>query len=329
MGIGEKFFTEADLKAEFQKYRTILVVACESGGAKILASLIRRMEGNFRFLLDGPPVSIFQNRFDNFKNESSGVIASLKSDNDLMLTGTSWMPVFERQAIASAKKQGTPVWSFLDHWTNYRERFLPTELWDNLPAEWTGYLPDKVVVSDVYANDLAVELGFPEEKLLLIPNFSLQDFKDEYEYKSSDIKRENKAGLHILLVTEPIADDVEKTFGQPDYWGYTEYDVVADLTAGCMKHGSDLRIRLHPNEAKGKYDWIAGQEKSFEISDHKDIIDDFIWADIVVGIHSMALVLALTAGKKTVSYLPPKAKHSCFLPHNEINKLHNTEEIFN
>ncbi len=56
------------------------------------------------------------------------------------------------------------------------------------------------------------------------------------------------------------------------------------------------------------------------------LIKDCLWADVVIGIDSMALVAALILGKKTVSY-SPNNKKICSLPQKEINKIYSQDEL--
>ena len=85
-----------------------------------------------------------------------------------------------------------------------------------------------------------------------------------------------------------------------------------------------IALRLHPSELEGKYDFIQRKYQSlvteFTISKNNMLYEDIAWADLVVGMNSFALVVALTANVPTMSILPPLSI-DCILPHKEIMHL--------
>lgn len=312
---------------------TTMVISCEAGGAQILSSWIREIcpAGNYAYCLQGPAEAIFRTRLGDIPQVRLDAIYSLDRHRDRVMTGTSWMPDLERRAIAMTREKGIHSISILDHWTNYRERFLPHDLWEVIPDDWSSYLPDEIWACDEYAYRLARTLGFPAERLTQIENPYLavvrRRFKDQTRKKLMP-----KAGLRLLYISEPVADDLEKTYGDANYWGYTEYDLVKSLVRDInlfLKRGIDLsvRIRLHPNEVTGKYDTLIEKNPSLLVSMNADLLDDLIWADAVVGGESMALVIALLAGKQVFSVIPESKKKQCALPHREIHHVRSYREV--
>lgn len=308
------------------KSRT-LIVSCEAGGAHLLSSWIGAIspEDDYIYCLQGPAEKIFHTRLGKISRVELDEIRSLEGPFDRIMTGTSWVPDLERRAIAIAREQGIHSISILDHWTHYRERFLPPFLWDAIPSDWLRYLPDEVWVCDDYAFALASSLGFPANKLVKIANPYLSGIRHELNKRRANPPTP-KPGLFLLYLSEPVADDLEKTYGNANYWGYTEYDLVQSLVEDvnlCLKEGMDLslRIRLHPNEAVGKYDTFLEMTPAIHISTNVDLLDDLIWADAIIGGESMGLVIALLTGKPVFSVIPESERKRCALPHKKIHHV--------
>jgi hypothetical protein len=86
----------------------------------------------------------------------------------------------------------------------------------------------------------------------------------------------------------------------------------------------NILLRLHPSEPLVKYDNILKKYKDslskFHLSKNTHLYQDIAWADLVVGMNSFALVVALTANVPTMSILPPLSI-DCILPYKEITHL--------
>src|SRR5262245_30427596 len=111
----------------------VLIVSHDAGGAEILSSWCRREVGHeYDFLIEGPAKNIFLRKCSVQPNISP------RPPYDLVLTGTSWASDLEKRYILWAKKQAIRVASFLDHWTQYEERFSIGSI-DTFPDEiWVG-----------------------------------------------------------------------------------------------------------------------------------------------------------------------------------------------
>lgn len=317
---------------ELEHKRRTMIVSCEAGGAQILSSWVRDVcpEGDYIYCLQGPAEAIFRTKLGKISQVELEAIRSLHGPFDRIMTGTSWAPDLERRAIGIAKEQGIRSISVLDHWSNYQERFLPLSLWGAIPNDWWRYLPDEVWVCDEYAFTLAVRLGFPAERLVQIENPYLSGIRRELKERKAKPPI-LKPGPCILYLSEPVTDDLEKTYGDANYWGYTEYDLVKALVRDvnlCLKEGLDLsvRIRLHPNEVEGKYDTFLKMTPAIHISPNVDLLDDLMWADAIVGGESMALVIALLTAKPVFSAKPESERKRYTLPHKEIHRVKGCRE---
>jgi hypothetical protein len=82
-----------------------------------------------------------------------------------------------------------------------------------------------------------------------------------------------------------------------------------------------LILRPHPAEPPGKYDWVP-RESDLLIVTRNDqrLLAEIAAADVVAGGESMEMVVALVAGKRVISCVPPGGR-PCSLPQPEIERL--------
>lgn len=316
-----------------------MIVACEAGGAQILSSLVARSNRKEKFLLclDGPATDIFDQKIGKFTNLPLDIIGLLDPRTSFVLTGTSFIPDHERNAIHAAKQRGVQCAAFLDHWANYVLRFVPVDLHaSNLTSgEIEPYLPDFLIVSDKYQYRLAVDSGIPENRLLMKANPYFGEIKQRYDERTKFKPQRTAHGKKCLLyLSEPVFDDVRKSFGNGMAWGYSEWDVVESLIEFFEKSQDRLSriiFRLHPNEDVDKYDHLLDQYMGVAPllkSKGVDILDDILKSDVVLGIETMGLVIALICGKTVFSYLPASAKREECLPHKEIDRISELERLW-
>jgi hypothetical protein len=182
-------------------------------------------------------------------------------------------------------------------------------------------LPDELWVGDEYALELARRV-LPEVGAVLVPNPYLRDLAAEFAARGQPPS--DPAGARLLFLCEPVSEHALKSFGDARHWGYTEHDAVRYLLrnlSAVSKRVALLTLRPHPAEAPAKYSWVAGEAPCpVTISSSPSLIDDVVAADVVAGCNSMAMVVALAAGKRVVSCIPPGGAR-CILPHREIQQL--------
>jgi hypothetical protein len=286
----------------------IAAVAHDAGGAEIVSSYVRQHPGDWIFCLDGPARAIFERKLGAIVPVS---LETAVQRGNWLLTGTGWQSDLEWRALRIARDLGKKAVAFLDHWTNYEMRF-----------ERGGVvcLPDEVWVGDRYAEDIARK-AFGTVRVALVPNPYLIDAIGEIERASQRLPSTGDAP-RILYVSEPIQEFVKQS-KKP--LGYDEFDALRFFCGNVDRVSQNVgRIvfRPHPAEAPGKYDSLLKEFALLPVtrSLSSSLQEDIAAADVVVGCETMALVVALGAGRRVISCVPEGGK-PCSLPHSGIEHL--------
>jgi len=290
----------------------VAVVSHDAGGAEILSSWLLRYTESYILVLDGPAVNIFKRKFGNC---SIVPLEEAIEQCDWILCGTSWQSSLERNAFALAKSVGKRSVAFLDHWVNYKERFLD---------RGTEVLPDEIWVGDDEALKIA-NSQFKDIPIVVHANPYFEDLRQEL------VRIPQIAGklrfFSVLYVSEPVREYALFRYGDEHFYGYTEEEALIYFLgniASLLGYSDPvIRLRLHPSENKGKYDGITGSSAlHIEVCGKKTLLEEVSEADVVVGCSSMALVVGLLANKRVISSIPPGGK-SCSLPYVEIEHMRN------
>lgn len=285
----------------------IALVAHDAGGAEVVSSYARRQGLTVLLVAEGPARAVFARKLPGSPlvslDEAIGACTSV-------LTGTSGMADLEVRAIAAARCAKKFTASFLDHWINYDMRFERPGL---------SAMPDEVWVGDVHAEQIA-RRTWPSTTVRVVPNPYFADLKDEF---AGFPPRPDSGPIDVLYVTEPI-----RTYalaqGHERHYGYVEDDALRYFLANLNVLGAPVRgihIRPHPSEEPARYDW-ARSETTVPVETRRTaaLVEDIGRSDVVAGCESMALVVALLAGRRVVSCIPPGGL-PCRLPHTQIEHL--------
>ena len=289
----------------------IAIVCHDAGGAEQISSWL--IENNqlfsYLFVIQGPAIKIFNKKGISGRNVS--LYDAIKI-SDLVLCGTSWQSDLEINAIILSNKLKKKVISFIDHWVNYRERYIMD---DNI------FLPDEIWVSDQFAFERA-KLIFHDIPVILQDNYYLMYEKKRYSnmsisYKESIISNSN----NVLYIGEPIAAHANKKLFMNEL-GYDEYTAFDYFMGNRHKIASSIEkiiIRPHPSQKASDYEWVYNKynKNSIIISNEIELVNDLINVDYVVGCESMAMVIALYVGKDVYSSIPPQGR-KCVLPQSDI-----------
>lgn len=292
--------------AIIRKSVQLSVVSHDAGGAQVVSSWLNSMECGAKCAVSGPAMEIFEKNCPELPRVS-------KSDAlfqcDVLLTSTGWQTKFEIEAIAIAKERKVKVASYLDHWVNYRERFL-------LNGELI--LPDEIWVGDQHAKKIAIR-NFPKSKILLIENEYFKKIKSYFQSNPQKIRPNGVSRL--LYVTEPTKAHRSASPYQIESSNYDEFDALEYFIEALPKVFPNLHeviIRPHPAENSLKYqDLISRNTNLFKLSTNLDLYEDIKICDAVAGCNSMALVVGVLSGRKVFCSIPPVGD-LCHLPHNEI-----------
>lgn len=289
--------------------RKLLVVSHDAGGAELISSYLKYNRKEFDYFLKGPALQIFKKKFKkNFKNLNNLFLEKKIKKTNLVLTGTSWESGLEKKAIFLCKKNKVKVSSFVDHWVNYTQRFKLNN---------KKILPDEIWSHDKYSQKIALKkFDIP---IRLKKNYYFKEVLDDYK---KIINRKKSFFFDFIFLSEPI----KKHFPRLSYSEYTCFLKFIKLLKRKKIKYNNILIRLHPSEKKNKYSKFLKQKEfneirsKIEISENKNLIEDLKISRNIIGINSMALVIAVLLKKKVFSCLNTNSS-SFKLPYSEIKTI--------
>lgn len=284
----------------------VAVAAHDAGAANHILAWLRTSDcSDIIACLAGPALTLWQQEYQDCPQIGlADAVASAKT----LVSGTGWASSVEHDARSLARQHGIKSIAVIDHWTNYRERFI---------RDGEEILPDEIWVSDAYAREMA-EVIFPNIKVVQQPNAYLA-------YLVNEVQRIEQSGTpetndRLLYVLEPIRQawgDTEMAgeFAALDYF-------VENLHFLQLGKDAQIRLRPHPSDPVGKYDqWIRKQgNPNIMLDCAPTLAESLAWSTLVAGCQTYAMVIALAAGRKVICSIPAWAP-ACVLPHPEIIKL--------
>jgi hypothetical protein len=270
------------------------------------------------FSLSGPALELLENLLAKnvlaekpellFQNHT---ITDAIAQSDWVLAGTGWASDYEKEGMAEGIRQNKVTVAVFDHWVNYEPRL---QYQDRILSV------DQIWVTDVYAQALVID-KFPKTAVDLMPGHYLA-------YESSRVQGEGTPGS-ITFLMEPVRvswqeNSSEDHASQKDKRGeFQAFQFFLDNLAIISDHAScNITIRPHPSDPKGKYQHLEKITRGLKISVSSDesLYEALSTAEVVVGLNSYAMVVALAAGRKVFSVLPPIAP-ACVLPQPGIIEL--------
>jgi hypothetical protein len=294
-----------------------LAVVCHDAGAtNLILGWLRSASAKLPPLLvvaDGPACTLWQAQFPSISfttlDDALNVAGSL-------LSGTGWASELEHKARCRARQIGLSNIAVVDHWVNYRQRFV---------RDGVECLPDSIWVSDNYALDIAsVEF----------PGLPVQVFRNVYLAEQVEAVRKlgrphcNKQnGKRVLYALEPIRQAWLGNDVRPGEFQALDH-FISKLAVLGLDRSSEIRLRPHPSDPPGKYaDWIAAQHfYSVTLAPDEPIADAVAWSDWVVGCESFVLIIGMATGRRVLSTLPPWG-HLCRLPHSDLQHIRFLDDL--
>ena len=254
-----------------KKYKKICIVANDAGGAEILKSFIFFSNSQFSYILTGPAKKIFKK-----KNKSSNY-KKIINDSDIVITGTSYKSLTEYKCIKYCKKINKKVFSILDHWVNYKIRFVRNNKF---------ILPDKLIVCDKESKKIASKYF---NNILYMPNPYWKYIKKKFKNKKNNIKSKK------FLYVSSNYNRTKKKY--KDKW------ILQKLIKYLEKKNNTLNlvIRPHPSENKNKFKNFFSEKIKISIDKNKSLVNSLRKTSIVFGHNSMAMVMGKICGLKTVN----------------------------
>lgn len=280
------------------------VVANDAGGANQIVSFLRNninKKTSIQPYMNGPAKKIWQLNFPeiHLANSIENAVVGTKT----LISGTGWQTDIEKKARADAKKNKIKSIAFLDHWVNYKERFIYKN---------TLQMPDELWVVDRYAFEIATN------KFSNIPIKIVDDF-----YLKDQLKLINEPALEynqLLYILEPIRDNwgksIQGEFQALDYFFRNIHKLE-------LPENTIIVLRLHPSESRSKYEIYIKKNHDYEVkieSDNTTLANSISSSKWVVGCQSYAMSIAIAANRNVICSLPPAAPY-CKLPHINIKHL--------
>ena len=269
--------------------KQILVFTNDAGASAYIASIISNESKLFNwtvYVISNSPATkeldkynIPYNKF-LLLNEVSEIIK--KKQPDIILYGTGWLN-FNVIIKKNSQKYNIKTIALIDHWGNYKRRFSK------------NVLPDAIIVMDDTAQKIALDTFNSEVDIFKIKNYYLQDISHSYS-----LKKNNKKDF-VVFISEPTKVD-------PLDFNAVEYDLLTDI----LRKFEKVIIRLHPTEAKNKYNKVTSSYPKSIIkvvkSSEEDLATTLSKSKLTIGIGSTALYVSFLLGIKTISYIPNRYK---------------------
>lgn len=272
----------------------------DAGGAEILSEYVINNKNKYLFFLSGPAVKIFRKKISNLKISTFNKSIHKLS---LVISSTGWATKNEINIIHQCKVNNIKVCAFLDHWINYKKRFLRRN---------RLVLPDEIWVGDSLAYKLAKETFNGDIKILRKKNYYFEKVKKFFNIKKKQKKNIKKK---VLYLCEPITELKKKNF-------YSEKQCINLFLKKITKiyKLNKIIFRPHPYENPKKYNWL-NKFKEYKISIRKDndLLDEIYKNDIIVGCNTVAMYVAILANKKVYSSIPKG--FLCEIPSSRIHYL--------
>jgi hypothetical protein len=286
--------------AEFLRF-PLAVVCHDAGAANLVIGWLRNsVKLQLRVHMQGQALKLWQSAFPDCPVVS--LDEALYGARQL-LSGTGWASQLEHDARLIARSRGIPVIAAVDHWVNYRERFV---------RQGVEILPDEVWISDDDAF---------AEAIRCFPNLIVRQFPNEYllaevsQVQAIDALFSAGKTEHVLYALEPIRQSWSGSDARAGEFQALDY-FLSKLNALGLSDKAKIRLRPHPSDIRGKYDsWVRSRRREFDVdlAPEESLAQAVSWADCIAGCESFVLVIGLAVGKKTVSTLPPWG-HACRLP---------------
>jgi hypothetical protein len=203
-----------------------------------------------------------------------------------VVTGTGWASSLEHDARREGRSHGLHVAAVIDHWVNYAERF---------ERDGETVWPDEVWVADPWAAEITRQV---------LPPLPVRQFENLYLQAQVAKVAPLPCDGTLLYLLEPVRND----WGCGTAGEFQELDYLLTyrdaLTPGPVRR---IVLRPHPSDPVGKYARYIDAHPDITLDSSADMAAALSQADLVAGVESFGLTLALAASRTVYSSLPPWA----------------------
>jgi hypothetical protein len=275
--------------------KPIAIICHDAGSANIIKHWFDDIDEGIHYFLYGPAKKIWDSNRANVYLDAELELHHF----GCLISGTGWASTVEHNARIQAALLGLKSIAVLDHWINYSSRF-----------ERSGFikLPDELWVADLAAHKIAKE-AFPFLEVRCFPNLYLNA-------QVAKVAKPPRNGT-LLYTLEPVRNawgrDLPGEFQALDF-------ALENLEMLSASKINRIILRLHPSEHSEKYISYLARDSRIAMDCSHDLSDALSQADLVVGVESFALAVALAAGRPVFSSLPPWAP-PIRLPHLKIKQI--------
>lgn len=262
----------------------LAVVAYDAGAANLIIAWLKAWQWPVRACVQGPARKLWEEAFPREPIWSTPEAAMEGCAS--LLTGTGWASNLEHDARRKGLSSSLHVAAVLDHWVNYGARFER-----NGETVW----PHEVWVADAWAAQIARRV---------LPYLVIRQFENLYLKAQVAQVAPLPGDGTLLYVLEPVRSN----WGRSTAGEYQGLDYLL-LHRDALAPGPVQRILLrpHPSDPAGKYDRYLDAQPDISLDRSVDMAEALSQADVVAGVESFALTLALAAGRAVYSSLPPWA----------------------
>ena len=250
--------------------KNFCIISHDGGGANILSLWSKKNKKKNIFSVNGPAKKIFANNIGKFLNTS---ISKAISNSRIVISSTGHSN-YEKKAMLLAKNKNKKLIAYLDHWVNYRERFIykkkiiqPNEIW----------------VSDHFALNAAKKI-FKKIPIKLKKNYY-------YYFLKNKIKKKNKEKYNFLYLSgliffrRNLSEKKLPKFNKIEFIALKKFLHFVNYLKISNKN-INFKVRFHPAEKK-----ILFLKKivNLNVSNNSLLWKDFNWASHVFGANSAGL----------------------------------------
>lgn len=284
----------------FDPLRPFGVVCHDAGGANQIAAMLKSRGWRPSWVVAaGPAAEVWQR---DFPDVTPVIGFAWLATAEAIITGTGWASDLEHQVRSLAQRAGVFSIAVMDHWTNFRERFV---------RYGHEVLPDEFWVVDGYAEQMVRSL-FPGKAVVLQPD----------SYAELEVARVEPINANTPLSLLYLLEPMRASWGRDELGEYQALRFFFEsLPALGLPAKATIRLRPHPSDAHGKYAFFLREKGAFPVCMATgSLAEELSRCRWVAGCQTYAMTLALRAGRRVFSTLPPWAP-ACALPHQGIVHL--------